>query len=175
MSDCKPVGTPMTPGHTLSKADCPQTLAEKQEMMDIPYMNAVGSLLFLALLTRPDIAYATSVLARFSSNPGIRHWTAVKHVFRYLKGTIDLQLEYGPDSRNDDLLTVICDADHGGNRDNGRSTTGYMIKVGSGIVSWCSKLQPIVTLSSTEAEFVAANVTGKEICSIWTLLMELGY
>ena len=152
MSDCKPVGTPMTPGHTLSKANCPQTLAEKQEMMDIPYMNAVGSLLFLALLTRPDIAYAISVLARFSSNPGMRHWTAVKHVFRYLKGTIDLQLEYGPDSRNDDLLTVICDADHGGNRDNGRSTTGYMIKVGSGIVSWCSKLQPIVKLSSIQKQ-----------------------
>ena len=81
MSDCKPVGTPMTPGHTLSKADCPQTLAEKEEMMNIPYMNAVGSLLFLALLTRPDIAYATGVLARFSSNPGMHHWIAVKHVF----------------------------------------------------------------------------------------------
>ena len=96
----------------------------------------------------------------------MHHWTAVKHVFRYLKGTIDLQLEYGPDLSSNDLLTVLCDADHGGNKDNGRSTTGYMIKVGSGIVSWCSKLQPIVTLSSTEAEFVAANVTGKEIVSI---------
>lgn len=73
------------------------------------------------------------------------------------------------------LITVLCDADHGGNKDNGRSTTGYMIKVGSGIVSWCSKLQPIVTLSTTEVEFVAANVTGKEICAIQTLLMELGY
>ena len=61
---------------------------------------------------------------------------------------------------------MFSDADLGGNKDNGKSTTGYMVKVGSGVVSWCSKLQPIVTLSSTEAEFVAANMTGKEICAI---------
>lgn len=104
MTDCKPVGMPMTPGHTLSKADSPKTPVEKEEMMDIPYMNAVGSLLFLALLTYPDIAYVTSVLARFSSNPGMCHWIAVKHVFQYLKGTIDLQLEYGPDHDNNDHI-----------------------------------------------------------------------
>ena len=92
-----------------------------------------------------------------------------------MKGTIDLELEYGPDPNSNSLLTVFSDADLGGNKDNGKSTTGYMVKVGSGVVSWCSKLQPIVTLSSTEAEFVAANMTGKEICAIRSLLYELGY
>lgn len=175
MNDCKPVGTPMEPGCTLSRADCPQTPEEAAEMKNYPYMTAVGSLLFLALLTRPDIAFAVGVLVRFNSNPGLKHWKAVKRVFRYLKGTIDLQLEYGPDPKADDLITILCDADFGGNKDNGKSTTGYMVKVGSGVVSWCSKLQPIVTLSSTEAEFVAANAAGKEICAIRSLLNELGY
>ena len=63
----------------------------------------------------------------------------------------------------------------GGNKDNSKSTTGYMVKVESGVVSWCSKLQPIVILSSTEAEFVAANAADKEICAIRFLLNELGY
>ena len=114
-------------------------------MSRFPYMSAVGSLLFLALLTRPDIAFAVGVLARFNSNPGMAHWKAVKHLFRYLKATIDLELEYGPDPDSSDLLTVLNDADLGGNKDNGKSTTGYIIKVGSGVVSWCSKLQPVVT------------------------------
>ena len=175
MEDCKPIGTPMDPGISLSKEDCPKTPEEIEAMRNIPYMSAVGSLLFLALLTRPDIAYVAGVLARFNSNPGMAHWKAIKHVFRYLKGTTDLELEYGPNANNSDLLTVLSDADLGGNKDNGRSTTKYIIKVGSGVVSWCSKLQPIVTLSSTEAEFVSATITGKEVCAVRSLLSELGY
>ena len=103
------------------------------------------------------------------------HWKAVKHVFHYLAGTIDLELEYGPDPTASDLLTVMSDSDLSGNKDNGKSTTGYIIKVGSGVVSWCSKLQPVVTLSSTEAEYVAANATGKEVLAIRSLLHDLGY
>lgn len=175
MNDCNPIGTPMNPGTTLSKEDCPKTPEEIEAMRNIPYMSAVGSLLFLAMVTRADIAYAASVLCRFNSCPGIAHWKAVKHVFRYLAGTIDLELEYGPDPTASDLLTVMSDSDLGGNKDNGKSTTGYIIKVGSGVVSWCSKLQPVVTLSSTEAEFVAANATGKEIRALRALLHDLGY
>jgi transposase InsO family protein len=176
MADCKPVGTPMLPGLKLSTEQCPKSPEEKEEMKNIPYINAVGSLLYLALLTRPDIAYATSVLARFNSNPGIGHWKAVKHLFRYLKGTVNLKLAYGPDpSMSDDRFLTFCDADHGGNKDNGKSTTGYMIKLGSGVVSWSSKLQPVVTLSTTEAEYVAGVAAGKEICWLQNLLKELGY
>ena len=59
-------------------------------MKKIPYLNAVGALLYLATCTRPDISYAVGVLARFAADPGPAHWTAVKHLFRYLKGTVDL-------------------------------------------------------------------------------------
>jgi hypothetical protein len=176
MADCKPVGTPMLPGLKLCKEQCPQTSDEKEEMKNVPYINAVGSLLYLAILTRPDIAFAASVLARFNSNPGRTHWKAVGHLFRYLKGTVDLKLAYGPDpSIGNDQFISYCDADHGGNKDNGKSTSGYMIKLGSGVVCWSSKLQPIVTLSTTEAEYVAGVAAGKEICWVQNLLGELGY
>ena len=176
MADCKPVGTPMLPGLKLSSDQCPDTAEKKTEMKNIPYINAVRSLLYLALLTRPDIAFATGVLARFNSNPGMAHWNAVKHLFRYLKGTVDLKLAYGPDpSLENDRFITFCDADHGGNKDNGKSTSGYMVKLGSGVVCWSSKLQQIVTLSTTEAEYVAGVAAGKEICWLQNLLSELGY
>ena len=63
-------------------------------MATVPYINAVGALMYLAISTRPDIAYAVGVLCRFSANPGPAHWKAVKHLFRYLKGTVDYQLTY---------------------------------------------------------------------------------
>ena len=175
MSDCKPVGTPLNPNVVLSREQCPKTPEEQEEMKNIPYISAVGSLLFLAMVARPDIAFAASVLARFNFNPGPIHWIAVKHLFRYLQGTVDLMLCYEPQYDMDDLIDAFCDSDLGGNRDNGKSTTGYMIKIGSAVVSWCSKLQPVVTLSSTEAEFVAANAAGKEICAMRSLLSEMGY
>ena len=73
ITDCKSVGTPMILSLKLTSEQCPQTADEKAEMQNIPYINAVGSLLYLAIMTRPDIAYAASVLARFNSNPGLAH------------------------------------------------------------------------------------------------------
>jgi hypothetical protein len=174
MANCKPVGT--LPSHNLSSQYSPTTPEEKEEMNAIPYINAVGSLMYLAIMTRPDIAYAVGVLARFNSNPGIKHWNAVKHVFRYLKGTMDLKLEYDPgENVGKERFLTYCDADHGGDVNRRKSTTGYMVKVGSGVVSWSSKLQPIVTLSTTEAEYVAAVAAGKEISWMQQLMQELGF
>ena len=124
MADCKPVGTPMLPGTKLTSADSPQTSDERREMENIPYINAVGSLMYLATMTRPDIAYTVGVLARFNSNPGMAHWKAVKHLFRYLQGTLDMKLEYGPDtSIGKDMFITFSDADHGGDKDCGKSTS----------------------------------------------------
>jgi hypothetical protein len=101
----------------------------------------------------------------------------VKHLFRYLKGTFDLKLAYGVDPGSEidqSMFITYSDADHGGNPDNGKSTSGYMVKMGLGAVDWSSKLQSIVTLSSTEAEYVAVNA-GKTIKWVQNLLTELGY
>ncbi|KAJ3489726.1 hypothetical protein NLI96_g1951 [Meripilus lineatus] len=134
---------------------------DKQAMASVPYINAVGALMYLAIATRPDISFAVSVLSRFNSNPGPDHWKAVKHLFRYLKGTMDHKLTYAPlSSASKERFEVYSDADHGGNPDSGKSTSAYVVKMGTDAVSWSSKLQSIVALFTTEAE---------------QLLTELGY
>jgi hypothetical protein len=175
MSDCKPVLTPMDPSLSLTSDMCPKTEEDVAEMRNVPYLVAVGSLMYLATTTRPDIAYTVGVLGRFNHNPGPRHWLAVKHLLRYLKGTMDYKLVYGPDEDGSELFTTYTDADHGGNKDNGRSTGGYLTCVGGGAVDWRSWLQPFVTLSTTEAEFVAAVEAGKEIKWTRSILQEFGY
>jgi hypothetical protein len=99
----------------------------------------------------------------------------VKHLFRYLKGTLDYKLTYGPSSQSSELFSTYSDADHGGDKDTGRSTGAYVVKMGTGAISWSSKLQSIVTLSTTEAEYVAATSAGIEIMWLRNLFTELGY
>jgi hypothetical protein len=175
MSDCKPISTPMQPSSRLSRSQCPQMPEEVEFMKGIPYLAAVGALMYLATSTRPDIAYTVGCLARFNSNPGIIHWHAVKHLLRYLKGTADYSITYAPDPSSSELFSTFSDADHGGCKDTGRSTGGYQVKIGSGAVSWCSKLQNIVALSTTEAEYIAAVSAGKEIRWMRNLLVEIGF
>jgi hypothetical protein len=124
----------MDPNVWLSAAMSPQTPEEKAEMVGVPYINAVGALLHLAIATRPDISYAVGVLSQFSKNPGPHHWTAVKHLFCYLKSTLDYKLTFGPDGSGEPF-TAFVDADHGGNPDNGRSMSGFVLKIGAGAVS----------------------------------------
>jgi len=131
--------------------------------------------MYLAISTRPDIAYSVGVLSRFSANPGPQHWAAVKHLFRYLKGTLDYKLTYSPDPTSSSLFTTYSDADHCGCKDTGRSTGAYVVKMGTGAISWSSKLQGIVALSTTEAEYVAACSAGCELEFFRKLFTELGY
>ncbi len=175
MADCSPVSTPMNPGVTLSEEQCPKTPEEKEEMRSIPYIAAVGSLIYCALATRPDVAYEVGLFARYNSNPGKAHWAAVKHLFRYLKGTMDYKLTLSPDTSTSEMFLGYSDADHGGDKDNGYSTGAYVVKMGNGTVSWRSKLQDVVTNSTTEAEYIAAYHGGQELLFFHNLLTELGY
>src|SRR5215471_12011740 len=110
-SDCVPVSTSMDPSCRLSKDQAPSTPEEVEHMKSIPYIHAVGSLMYLAVSTRPDISYAVGVLARFNSNPGEAHWKVVQHLFKYLKGTINYQLTYAP-IYNSELFVTYSDADN---------------------------------------------------------------
>ncbi|SJL14967.1 uncharacterized protein ARMOST_18444 [Armillaria ostoyae] len=175
MSDCNSVSTPLDPHLKLSSSMSPTTPEEWKTMRHVPYLQILGAVAYLAIVTCPDIAFAVSVLSRFSKNPGTQHWEALKRLLRYLKGTVDLKLTYSPDATSSELFRTYTDADHGGNPDNGRSTSGFVVKMGTGAVSWMSRLQSMVTLSTTEAEYVAAVAAGQEILWLRNLFKEFGF
>ena len=130
-------------------------------MRNVPYLSCIGSLQYLASMTRSDIAQVVAYLARFNSNPGPKHWAAVKHLLRYLKGTLEHKLHYSGELGLD-MFTTYSDASHGDCKDTGRFTGGYVTLMAGGAIGWSSKLQGIVTLSTTEAEFIAAVEAGKD-------------
>jgi hypothetical protein len=126
--------------------------------------------MYLMLGTRPDIAFAVSCLSRFMTNPTQQHCTAIKHLFRYLQGTRDLVLVYKGDLK---LLIGYTDADWGGDVAIRHSTSGYIFNIGSGAISWSSKRQPTVALSSCEAEYMGQTQATKEAIWLQRLLAEL--
>jgi hypothetical protein len=173
--DSSPVSMPMDPSVSLTSAHTLSMPEDKAFMCTVPYVSAVGALMYLAIAMHPDIAFAVGVLCRFMARPGPEHWKAVKHLFRYLRGTIDYRLTYAPDASAPKPFYAYSNADHGGNRNNSRSTSAYVVKIGSGAVLWMSRLQPIVALSTTEAEFIAAASAGQEVVWMRQLLGELGF
>ncbi len=117
------------------------------------YESMVGNLLYAAIGTRPDISYAVGTVSKFCSNPSEAYMTAVKCIFRYLKGTIDLYIQY---QKSDSVeLVVHSDVDYAGDMNDRRSTSGTVCIMNNGELSWFSKKQPLVTLSTAEAEHVA--------------------
>ncbi|CAJ2639359.1 unnamed protein product [Trifolium pratense] len=149
MGSAKPVSTPLASHFRLSKNQSPQTEEEKESMANIPYASAIGSLMYAMICTRPDIGHAVGVVSRFMSNPGKAHWEAVKWILRYLRGTIEKCLYF---VKGELKVQGYVDADFAGDVDHRRSTTGYIFTVGTGAVSWISRIQKIVALSTTEAE-----------------------
>src|SRR6266404_3043694 len=137
-------------------------------MRDVPYCEAVSALNWAALATCPDIAFAVATVARFSANPGMAHWGAVKQIFRYLQGMRELWLSYG-EARW--ALVGYSDTD-GSMAEDQCAITGYMFLIDGGAVSWSSKKQEIVSLSTTESEYVAATHGMKEAVWLHNLLAE---
>lgn len=168
-NDLKPVSTPMDANLALTKAQSPSSVSDIARMRNVPYREAVGSLMYAAMGTRPDIAFAVTTLAQFSDNPGWVHWEAVKRVFKYLLGTRDLELVYG---RKENELTGYVDAD-GASQEHRRAISGYVFLVDGGAISWSSKKQELVTLSTAEAEYVAATHAAKEVIWLRRLIGEV--
>ncbi|KAM1630317.1 hypothetical protein ACFX2K_018465 [Malus domestica] len=164
MLECKPTLTPMEPNAKM----CAH---EGKDLEDATmYRQLVGSLIYLTL-TRPDISYAVGVMSRYMQNPKKPHLEAVRRILRYVKSTIDYGLLYkkGEDCK----LVGYCDADYAGDHDTRRSTTGYVFKLGSETISWCSKRQPTVSLSTTEAEYRAAAMAAQENAWLVQLMSDL--
>jgi hypothetical protein len=115
--------------------------------------------MYLAVATRPDLAYSVSALTRFMSKPTLAHWQAAKGVVRYLAHAPGKGITYCGNSTE---LKAFCDADYAGDLDTRRSTTGYVFLMNGGAISWNSKRQPTVAASTTEAEYMAAAAAVKE-------------
>jgi transposase InsO family protein len=174
MLDSKPAATPLPTSVQLTKADSPLPDMVPDAAFIRQYQSAVGALMYAMLGTRPDLAFAVASLSQFSSNPGQPHWDAIKHVLRHLRGTTDYRLTYGSGAGANLLFEGYCDSDWGSSKDDRRSVTGYTFMMGGGAVSWQSKKQPTVALSSVEAEYMAACQAAREALWWQKLLHELG-
>ena len=174
MEDCKTSRTPLPNGIVLSAEMCPTTSEEVAAMKEKPYKELVGSLMYLTTCTRPDIAQAVGKLCRFMSNPGMQHWTAAKHVLRYIKNTRTLGLTFSSTTGKEPLLHGYADADYAGCTDSRKSTTGYVFFLDASIITWASNLQPVTATSSTYAEYIALATASQECMHLRELLKELG-
>jgi hypothetical protein len=171
MDEAKSISTPLGSHFKLTKDQSPKTDKEKVYMSKVPYASVIGSLMYAMVCTRPDIAHAVGVVSRYMSNPGKQHWEAVKWILRYLRGTSDMSLCFiGADLK----LQGYMDADLTGDVDSRKSTTGFVYTLRGTAVCWTSRLQKIVALSTTEAEYVAVTKAGKEMVWLQGFLDELG-
>ena len=178
LKDVKVASTPMAHGAQLIQPN-PQAILDEDEderLAALPYRSLVGSLMYVASGTQPDIMFAVSKLLRFLDCYHEAHWQAAVHVIRYLKGTQDLALEIGGTLSLPSLIGY-CDLDYANDPGaKGRqSVSGYCFTLGSGVVSWLSKKQKTIADSNCAAEYMAASEAGHELVWLRMLLCELGF
>jgi hypothetical protein len=170
--DCIPALTPMVPGARLTKEQCdphPEPAFHRR------YRGIVGSLGYLVNMTRPDLAWSYSELSKYVQNPGKAHMDAAHHVLRYLRATYDQAIVY---ERTNEMANTIwgwVDSDWAADLDSRRSHTGYVIMLTGGAVSWKSRRQDCVSLSTSEAEYVAASQCGQEVIYLREILRDFGF
>lgn len=164
MSQCNAVHNPIVPGVKIMKDE------GGVEVDSTLYKRIVGSLMYLTA-TRPDMMYVISLISRFMERPTELHLNAAKRVLRYLKGTVSFGLFYRKGGKEE--LIGYTDSDYAGDQDDRKSTSGYVFMLSSGAVSWSSKKQPVVTLSTTQAEFIAAASSACQAVWLRRILQQL--
>lgn len=167
MNDCKPASTPIEKGLHLSNE-------AKGENSNVPYRELIGCLTYATLTTRPDLCASTNYFSRFQSNYTHEHFTQAKRILRYIKATSDLKMRFVKDEEAE-MLVGYADADWAGDKNDSKSTSGYVFKLFGNIISWASRKQCTVAQSSTEAEYVALGDAINEAEWIKQLLIELGF
>lgn len=169
MQNSKPVATPLDSNVKLAPLEDGDSRIGNDSLRQ-GYLSGLGKLMYLAVGTRPDLAYAVQHLSQFSQRPGNEHMSALKRVFRYLQSTLKLGLHFCPTG---DLATY-SDADWGNSAIDRRSISGYISLYASSPVTWSSRKQPTVALSTMEAEFMALARTTCEVLWLRQLSQELG-
>jgi hypothetical protein len=144
MSEAKKASVPIDPNVVLYPV-----LENDKKVENVPYREAVGSLMFLAVVSRPDIAFAVNTVSKFLNNHNDEHWRAVKRIISDVSGTIEYGIEYFCSEKACELIGY-SDADYANDIETRRSTTGYLFELANGPVTWCSQRQKLVTLSTTE-------------------------
>lgn len=170
MSEAKPAATPLDPSIKYSHANDQEWEKVKEESKKNPYRQVVGSLLYLACGTRPDLSYPSTYMSQFNERPTAEHWRGVKHMLRYLRGTKFRKLRFQKTGKK---LQAYSDADWGGDIIDRKSFSGYVLLLAGGPVSWSSKKQTSVALSSTEAEYISMCHATKEVLWFQNLLSEI--
>jgi hypothetical protein len=166
MENNNSVKNPIVPGTKLSKD-------EGGTKVDATlFKQMVGSLMYLTI-TRPDLMYGVSLISRYMSRPTMSHWLAAKRILRYLKWSTELGILYTKNEGFSKLL-VFTDSGYAGDLDDRRSTSGYVFMIGSGVVSWSSKKQPVVTLSTTEDEYIATVLCACQCIWLKRILRNIG-
>ena len=171
MEGSKTVSTPMELGTHLDISQQPVTDEERSEMVNVPYRSAIGSLMYLATCTRPDLSASVSELSKFSQNPGIAHWEGVKRVLRYVNGTAGEGLLYKRGAQVG--VWGYSDAGHAGDRETSRGRNGYVFMSAGAAVSWRSSMMKVVTHSSCESEYVGLSEAGNEAIYLQQLQGEM--
>jgi len=193
---------PISPAIRLTHAMCPQTDEERTFMQTndraSKYREILGALLWLAINTRPDLMYAVNQLSKFNNNPGPDHWYAMENVLRYLKGTLDLGLQFslnnidkheasqlwGLNSSSSPIQSstinimepfIAADADFCRDSETCKSVSGYIFMLAGAPISWTSSTQPVVAMSSMESEYIAACAATQEAMWLKSILEELGF
>jgi hypothetical protein len=164
LADCKTVPTPAATDSITALCTVVDD-AEAAEVLSADYRGIVGSLLYLMVCTRPDISWIVTRLSQYVNRPGRVHLRAAKHVLRYLKGTKNLALSYSRSAKGTDLRLVgYSDADHANDPSSRKSLSAYTFQLTptSAVISWKTKQQPIVALSTCEAEYIALTEAVKE-------------
>ena len=148
MNEAHPLTSPMVVCSLDVKNDPFRPCEKGEELLglEVPYLSAIGALMYLATCTCPDIAFPVNLLARYSSAPTRRHWNDIKHILRYLKGTFDMGLFYSKESKQQ--LLGYADARYLSDPHKARSQTGYVFSCNGAAISWKSVKQTMVATSS---------------------------
>lgn len=176
MADAYPAAVPIDPNIKYS-ADMSDYIEEDATSTnELPYRQVLGALLYATQAVRLDGSYAVSKLARYMNNYNIAHWRGVQQLLRYFKGTTDIGITYnGKHDTNTNILEGYVDADWAADIDTRRSQTGYIFYLNGGPVSWQSKKQTTVALSTVEAEYMAMSAATQELLYLRQLLEDLGF
>ena len=179
MASSTPVWTPMTHGTTLSWTNLKDNTVLPEILINnkwVSYLTVIGSLMYLMLGTHPDLTFSVETLSCFSASPKICHWETAKCVLYYMQATTDMELQYdGNDVSVNMDFHGYSNAGWSQNPDNSCSPSGYLFLSNCGAISWSSKQQSIVALSTTESEHIRLSLVGKCLTWLCTFFEEIGH